>query len=247
MWIKEPPRILKDSLSQNVNFLYKKDKIYIMDNHLCAGWVWLNYLNTNDSHNLFHIDRHYDLSTNDVEVQKLIIDENLNLSNLTFDEYCSLSFRLENYSDYEIKLFQWDNYIGNLHKVYPSFFNETYFACHESGDMIDGFVTCEPTFELLPENISYWINREKEKNWIVNLDLDYFFLELGDETIQAFSDEYIISVARSIKKAIDNISVLTICLSPECCGGWREALRINEIVCEILEIDFKLKDIEFDD
>jgi len=80
---------------------------------------------------------------------------------------------------------------------------------------------------------------------ILNLDLDYFFLEIGDNTIQVFTDDYIEAIAKSIKLAMDNIQVLTICLSPECCGGWENALRVNKIICQILGIDFNLNSYSY--
>lgn len=41
MWIKEKPTHLFESGRTKANFLYNKDKVYVMDNHLCATWCWL--------------------------------------------------------------------------------------------------------------------------------------------------------------------------------------------------------------
>lgn len=56
--------ILGTSGCANVNFLYKSDKFYIMDNHLCAIWCWNQMVKTDCHYGIFHIDRHYDLLDN---------------------------------------------------------------------------------------------------------------------------------------------------------------------------------------
>lgn len=66
MWIRNIPNdyMSKDSGVSNLNFLYKEDNIYIMDNHLAAGWCWLQELQPKTSYNFFHLDRHADLICN---------------------------------------------------------------------------------------------------------------------------------------------------------------------------------------
>ena len=63
MWILKPSTSLelKTSGKAQLNFLFQQDKFYIMDNHLAAGWCWLNELDKTKSYNLFHIDQHWDL------------------------------------------------------------------------------------------------------------------------------------------------------------------------------------------
>ena len=246
MWIKEPDTKLSESFSQNVNFLYKEESIYIMDNHLCAAWAWLQELDINNSHKLFHIDRHHDLSIDEAHMKELILDKNVHLSDLTFEEYCELSYKLD-YSHHSYRLFQWDNYIRNIQVAYPSFYEETIFSFYDRACVHEDFITNEVSFDLLPDNISYWINREATSSWILNLDIDYFFMNLGEQTTQVFTDEYIVSVAESIKRAIDNINVLTISLSPECCGGWEKSIRVTNLICEILDLKFTLEHCEIED
>lgn len=240
-WIKTPNKKLEDSNSQHVNFLFQQNNIYIMDNHLAAGWCWVNQLDLNQSYNLFHIDRHYDLLCDDNIIQTIIIDAQLNLKDLSFSAYCNLlNPTLDDY-----KLFRWDNYILNLNLVYPNLFNEKYFATHENDFKPKDFITYESSIIELYDNIEFWIGSKKNRKWILNLDLDYFFNDLGEDKIQIVSDEYIKEVAKEIKKSLKHIDVLTICLSPECCGGWGNAIRVNKIICEVLEIDFSLDNYEF--
>jgi hypothetical protein len=58
----------------------------------------------------------------------------------------------------------------------------------------------------------------------VNLDIDYFFSS-QPQKLALFSDEFVDAVACTLKKGLGNgmIKVLTIALSPECCGGWEKA------------------------
>jgi hypothetical protein len=241
MWIKYPNKKLVGSNSQFVNFLFQKDNIYIMDNHLAASWCWINQLDLNQSYNLFHIDRHYDLLCDDDVIQSTIIDAQLDLKKFSFSEYCNLL----NPAHDDFKLFRWDNYILNLNKVYPNLIIEKYFATHKDGFIPKNFVVNEKNIFDLYTNIEYWLESKKNRKWIMNLDLDYFFNDLGEDKIQIVSDEYIKEVAKEIKKSLKYIDVLTICLSPECCGGWGNAIRVNKIICEVLEIDFSLDNYEY--
>ena len=58
----------------------------------------------------------------------------------------------------------------------------------------------------------------------MNLDLDYFF-SAAPEKIQLFGDDFIEGLNKAIRLGLDNgmIDVLTISLSPECCGSWEKA------------------------
>ena len=246
MWIKKPDNILTESFFQNVNFLYKEKNIYVMDNHLCAAWAWLQELDVNSSHKLFHIDRHHDLSVDKTRIKELVLDKNISLPDLTFEDFCALSYKLD-YSDYDYKLFQWDNYIRNISTIYPNFYEETIFSFYDRAGVCEEFIVNEVSFDLLPDNISYWINREAASSWILNLDIDYFFMDLGNNTTEVFTDGYIISVAESIKRALDNIDVVTICLSPECCGGWQNSIRVADLISKVLDLNFNLANCEIDD
>jgi len=68
-------------------------------------------------------------------------------------------------------------------------------------------------------------------SWIVNLDLDYFF-SARPEKLSLFSDEYVESIAQSLCLGLESgmIRVMTIALSPECCGGWEKAETLLEKV-----------------
>jgi len=237
MWIKEPEEKLTESLNETVNFLYKENNIYIMDNHLAAGWSWLNEINPTNSHYFLHIDRHYDLLDSPTSVKKEIIDNEVDLKNLTFQQYLDLRQTGNNGDTWP--LFRWDNYIINLQLVYPDLYDETFFATFKDGNTNEEFVKNEMDFLEMANGLEYLIKEAKtDKGWIINLDIDYFFNHVNDNRIQIFSDDFIVHLSKSLKKILNDVKVLTICLSPECCGGWNNALRITNIICEVLEIDF---------
>ena len=53
--------------------------------------------------------------------------------------------------------------------------------------------------------------------------------------MRLFSDEYIKAMASDINKAMDKIAVMTIALSPECCGNWENAIRVFNLFAEKID------------
>lgn len=242
MWIKELPENLKQQKSEiaNLNFVYKYKNIYIMDNHLAAGWAWLQELDIDKSYNFFHIDRHADLLNNAPIEKYLFIKDN---PYLTLDEYTNLEFKINENDMHIYKVFQWDNYIKQINYLFPNWFTECYFSAHNYVD--DNFlngsnklnITYRPNAFELYNNIDYWLERSQNTKWIFNIDLDYFFNEDG---MQLFTDDYIRSTIQNLNQKMDKVAVLTIALSPECCGCWDNAIRIINIVAKELGLKFQL-------
>ncbi len=109
-----------------------------------------------------------------------------------------------------------------------------------------------PAFDL-PKNVGYWLSEEnlngEGKEWIVNVDLDYFFYRNeNDDYKRLYSGEYLKDLFSKIeKKCEDNtVAIITLALSPEFCGGWISAEALCEDVCQILKIPFSLPQIERD-
>jgi hypothetical protein len=65
------------------------------------------------------------------------------------------------------------------------------------------------------------ILQQSEHKWIVNLDIDYFFTENNGQTYQYLTDTFIYNITNQLKIALQEnmIKVLTIAISPECCGN----------------------------
>ena len=76
---------------------------------------------------------------------------------------------------------------------------------------------------------------KKSTKWIINLDLDYFYESNGDGFFQLLTDDYISMLAYKLKNIRDQIQVLTIALSPECCRNWDNSQHALNIFMETFE------------
>lgn len=203
-----------ESASSTDNFLWREKNIFVMDNHRLALWCWFQVMQKGKRYNLFHIDAHPDMSE----------------SALKYFKHDLWSLNLEDYrnawqSDINMPLFRWDNYIEVFLQKYSELVGLTVSATHQLGSL-KGLAEEVKPFDLA-KKLSEIFSGDKFVNelpWIVNLDLDYFF-SAAPEKFELFSDEYVHSVAESIKLGLENgmIGVLTISLSPECCGNWQKA------------------------
>lgn len=235
MWIKESSENIleKESNSHYLNFLWNKENIYVMDNHLAAGWCWLNSLNPQESYNFFHVDRHPDLCGGLAKREYLDrIKERLPIN---IEQYCACTFDNGRSTppDPFNKIFSWDNYIKQLQYMFPHWFEICYFACPERVEDNPRYTDLPLNIKYNPSNLEiynnlhYWIcEQHNERKWIFNLDLDYFF---DNEGMQIYSNEYITAFANNLRDAMNNIAVLTIAMSPECCGSWLRSINILKI------------------
>lgn len=232
--IKPIPENLLERKSgiENLNFLLKYSKVYVMDNHLAAGWCWLQELNIGDTCCFFHVDQHQDLVDGGPIEMYSYISANPDLS---IDDYTMPEF----YNGIGMsKVVRWDTYIKQMQHISPSWFNKCYFACPETvfdhschTDLPLNIKYNAGAFELY-NNVDYWL-RSNEEPFIFNLDLDYFY---NSDGMRLFSDEYIQAMASDINKAMDRIAVMTIALSPECCGGWENAIRIFNLLADKIDL-----------
>ena len=232
----------KKSGCYNLNLLCNDGNAYVMDNHLAAIWCWLQKININKKYNLFHIDKHYDLldSQLDCWVEELS-KQNIDLENIDIHELTKLRYmpktRIDNKDN---QLFRWDNYLPIFDNIYPKILHSSYFATQKCGT--------KPQKKLITDEVDIWelpqiIGERIEENsfkWIINLDIDYFFLENENGYFQFVTDDYILGIAEEIKKKMAKIEVITIALSPECCGGWQNSERIARLIGSQLEYDFGL-------
>ena len=233
MWKREVNKEDLDNLwgaYDILKFLWKSDNapIYIMDNHLAAAWCWMHECNTDDNYYFMHIDQHSDLATYDDPKNLSLINNNISL-----EKYLSLSF--DNSGQIEPKL-KWDNYIHLSNKLYPNWFNNSFFATHKELD-IDrykkniGINICKSIapYTLL-NDLNNLFRENRQRKWIVNVDLDYFFCYNSvNKIIQFHSDEYIKEIGCIIGNHMSNIQVITIALSPSCCGGWGNAFECSKL------------------
>ena len=203
-----------------------------MDNHLAAGWCWLNELNSEEQYYFYHIDRHTDLLNNVPKRSYSSIKRGCSL-----EEYLNCSYSQNNSIKLsEYKSFRWGTYIKNIQKLHPNWFCENYFATHEEARDSSKNGKLKIKANRSPFFLCDPIDIYTDKKWIVNLDLDYFFckssIDENQKRFKMFSDQYIRNFSKDINGLMKNIAVMTIAFSPECCGGWNNAIDVYNILTE---------------
>lgn len=246
MWIQELPRdyMNQSSFCYRNNFLWQNENVYVMDNHLAAAWCWLQQCDTSARYNFLHIDRHRDLA-------KCFKDEDL--QPMVDNPYMSFADFLRIKRSDDIQLFRWDNFIQASYVMHPAWFQTNVFLTQKEGNI--GTSWGHNQIDIVENDVLYMdhyiqhlIGEEKEPSyfrkeddidnkWIVSLDLDVFYTK-NEEHVQLFSDDFIRLVAKKLNDYMGNIQVLTIALSPDCCGGddigdkWNNAFQVLNIISE---------------
>lgn len=202
-----------------------------MDNHRLALWCWFQELEKKKRYNVLHIDAHPDLN------ESALSDFNHNLWKITLDDY-----RKAWQSDVNLPLFRWDNYLEVFLKNYSDMVGVTMSATHHLGSSKELSIEIKP-FDLIKRCSEIFSGKSyiNDLEWIVNLDLDYFF-SAQPHKVAIFSDDYIDSLANSIMLGVESrmIKVLTISLSPECCGSWENAEKMLFKFSDALKLSMEL-------
>ena len=219
------------------NFLWQYESIYIMDNHRAALWCWLQHLSKSEKYNLFHIDRHYDTLSSRIEEW---ISNAPDFEKQTISEFLDYTYQADMCS---VPLVRYDNYLSIFLAKYKSYVNQCIFATHSKDRMDPPDFSNYQEFVInkLPDMLDICLS-ESNRGWIFNLDFDYFFCDRNDGRIIMLSDDYIKIVFEVIRKKYNDgiIKVLTVCLSPEWCGGWEASEQICEKFCKIMGLTFTL-------
>lgn len=242
IWHKKPSRRLlhQISLRKKLNFLYQENNVYVMDNHLGAGWCWLNELESSKSYNFIHLDHHTDLWK---PQNKLNLFKGMPLAAYTAQDI------------------DWAKYIKAVYDVYPRWFQESYFVTFDGIDQDYFLNNSQHNYDLgsgwdkkighCKDKLDTFFNLNGE--CIFNLDLDYFVK--NEDNCEYYNDEEIIEVIQKVKMNWEKIAVLTIALSPDVfCPEletepdrdkiamlWKKSLHVMDIVSQELGIDFQLK------
>lgn len=226
-----------------INLLQKQGNVYVMDNHLAALWCWLQEMDLSQKYNVLHIDKHYD--TRRGRLEEWLEELPGYLEKLSIESYLALRFNDgENVNG--SPMFTWDNYLPIFHSRYQANINQYHFFTHRQGDLMTEmkpFVEEYPV-ECLPD--VGWLVFEENPGykWIVNIDLDYFFRDVEHEEMYVrFISLKAIEIFFNTLKKINpkKIAVITFALSPECCGGWDNALEVMHLASDVLELGFDVK------
>lgn len=216
------------------NFVWRDGPFYVMDNHRSALWCWEQEFKPGKSYNYYHIDAHYDTLAFE-EPWRAAWPENF--PSLTLDEYLQVPMPGKP-GEF---LFRYDNYLTLFYELHPTVFERSYFHTHQIGDKprIPGNFDVWHTFHF-----TSWASALRDAgDWVVNLDLDfYFYLTGAYEMKSLFSEEYLVDTIAPLAEAwkAGKIDILTLCLTPEYCGGWKNAEPLTYRICDALGVNFRL-------
>jgi hypothetical protein len=209
------PREKGPSAQTGLNLLGHSEGIYLTDNHRAALWCYLRETNASTRCHYLHIDAHYDCLPGAVADFRDIMDH---VQGMSIADFMRLTARTG-----KPGLVRWDNYNPIWLELYAERLLRQVFVTHKMG--LPPTTSCE---ELDAEDIADENFFKGEDQWIVNLDLDYFFDPKADPKKRAFKGELEQAIFTSIKKAQEAGRVLTtvVALSPECCGDWDNSLKV---------------------
>jgi len=214
------------------NFLWRSDRLYVMDNHRLALWCWWQHLDSEPQDwNFLHIDRHYDAQW---QIARPWQDhyEQSHRSDLA-------AFRSAKYPDGgdELDLYRWDIITSALLTLDDESIHKWNFATACEGVPLDvpDLQTISPW--NLPAFLKYVVSDPEKQNhpFIVDIDIDYFtHLDLDGHQGQVFSDQYIRELGSALVTGLANgtIGVATVALSPTTTGSWELAEELCWILLE---------------
>lgn len=220
-----------------LNLLWNAGSTYVMDNHRAALWCWLQHISKKHNYNYFHIDRHYDTLTSQIEEWDFHLPD---LWSLKIDDYLTSEYKT--CTGDSVPTIRWDNYLSIFLKRHKNLLKTAYFATHKDGDKPDLKDFVEVDVWELPREFAFWVS-DHEGKWICNIDLDFFFFDQNSEsTERMFTQSYCKKLFEEIgKKLADgSIEVLTIALSPEWCGSWQASEKLIKEITASLGVNFAL-------
>ncbi|PYF02645.1 uncharacterized protein UPF0489 [Ureibacillus chungkukjangi] len=209
--------------------------IYIMDNHKWAFYIWelareKSIINPNAT--LIHVDAHLD------DCPFVLQD---NPEYLEIEELSSLKRFTENHITYDT--FIWPAFgrgtIDNI--IYVSDFSsepfEDWATNYVKGRTYTGLrVRTMSKLQEIIENglVESFVN---DKSLILNLDLDFFNEEnFHGRNPRLKPDEEVYNSLTYLKN-VYNWDLITVAISPECCGGEEPAQHLLDIFIDVFEID----------
>lgn len=219
------------------NFLFRSNKVYVMDNHRAALWCWLQNLPKEGDFQIIHIDRHTDCLSSRLDEWT---EQSTDVASISLNEYLARRFRLVTG---DTCLFRWDNFLSLLIRHYHSRLRELHLATQPN-------VGEEPEIDYhwisphdLPERLTHFFERSDCLPTILDIDLDYFVNRVDSNThFPMFSVDYLTSIGQALRTWIEHPLCLctTIALSPECCGGWEIAEQLLSTLSESTGKDLRL-------
>ena len=227
-----------ESMSVQLNYFAKFGKVYLMDNHLAAFWCWCQMIDPMKDYRLVHIDRHNDLASTFVR-EAFYQYKTLKFSDLKIFDAMALTVNGE-------QLFRWDNFIELFNVFHPYTLREWEFV----------------TPERLPKryrhykriSLKSWLNKpisdydkiqatlKRSLPIILNLDIDALYTG-GQRNVFNLNNTQFEAFAAKLEWYIYKADIVTIALSPECCGGWDNCITTFTRLNQRLNLGFDMMGI----
>ena len=219
-----------------LKYLNRKGNAYLMDNHLAASWCWMMECDEDVDYGFLHIDRHHDMC------REGITPRFENLKSISLEDYLSASYTIDSsIGPLVYPAFSWNTYITKCFDLSPRWFSSTALIIkqclgNEIKNQTPNFLFNIFSYSQALKTIHKCLS-DNSRKWIVNVDIDYFFGGnhpdvVGADVTKRYKDSTIRKFGRAINQHIANIQVLTVALSPECCGDLGKSLEAFKVFAE---------------
>ena len=211
----------------HVNLLAQFKNIYLMDNHRMALWCWAKHVNGSSPFSLFHLDAHYDCDPEAVaRIDKATSWQSIAQSSP--QEFMSIEGTDQG------PLVKWDNYLPLFFKLHEIQSHKKILTTHKIG------ISTESDREIEPWDLARDLDKLLQNSnvpWIINLDFDYFYARTHKRS-PLFAHDWIKRIFDIVYMnwADQRVAVITVALSPECCGGWDQATEILNIFSKVFSL-----------
>jgi hypothetical protein len=216
----------------NDNFLWRSDRLYVMDNHRLAPWCWWQHMEGREPWNLLHIDRHFDATWMLSNPWAAHLTESHRAS---LDAYRNARFPIEGDVQALAPLFRWDTVVSVFLCSDPGRIGRLLFAGCAEGSM--PAVRSEAiTLEQALAQLEAIQRSSSDDQWIVDLDLDVFVSRQVQTTAgRTVRSDVLWQMGSVLGGGLAGPStrhIVTVALSPETCGGWESASDLLSVLCE---------------
>jgi hypothetical protein len=216
------------------NFLWRSERLYVMDNHRLALWCWWQHLAESDQWNFVHIDRHHDALW-----QKFNPWPSHTRPDHRSDLAAFRNATVDCYGD-PCALYRWDTITSALWSLHADQLLELRFATADEGDRLATSRAQHMKPWSVPGLMQYLAEPVDHLAFptIVDIDIDYFARhDLDGAFGPVFSDEYIGEIGRALRVGLESgrFGVVTVALSPETTGSWSLAERLLATLLEHID------------
>lgn len=237
MWHHRSER-MRGSSSSTLNFLWQKEgrSLYVMDNHLAALWCWLRELTKEEPYVLLHVDQHWDSAGFD-PISPAVVD------GLSLEAF--LAVRSPSPVCAHLPLVRWDNFIDPLPKLRRNLraafmvawqsrdiWHGSHFQDRDGVQAVDAIAFLDDPGPTLDGAFS------DATRVLVDLDLDVFVNGVRHDSmgyptpLDRFPESTAKAMLAALASRVRPQDVVTIALSPECCGTWAKAEALLGWACE---------------